>query len=346
MTPAVSIITPTFNHERYIGACLASVRAQSFASWEQIVIDDGSSDRTGAVVEAAGDARVRYVRQERAGLEGLCDTYNRALAMCRAPLVALLEGDDTWPRDKLATLVPAFDAPDVVLAYGLTEVVGEARHDFPPRIPGPEHVYPAGTLTNTPVGIAAAAMLDYRVLTFTYPCSVIVRRSTLERIGGFQRRPGLIVVDHPTFLRLALEGRFHFEPRVMGYWRVHTAGTTLGQMDHILAALRRDLGRTRAELGARLPLSAARWQEIGRTWRTAEGWMSLRRARRLLTCGRWADARPHLSHALAVGKTTTMLAALLGLAGSRLGFSIEPVYRLRGRAWFRAVPGGDVELVP
>ena len=224
--PLVSIITPTYNHADFLPDCIGSVLGQTFPSWELVVIDDGSTDDTSQVVDRFRDQRIRYVRQEHRGVERLAETYNDALALCRAPLITILEGDDYWPADKLESLVPAFQDEGVVLAYGVTEVVGEGRSQFASTIPSPDFAnhFPSGALTNTPVGSAALAMLDCRGLTFTYPCSVILRRLALERIGGFQERSGLPITDYPTFLRLSLDGRFHFEERTMGYWRVHRRG--------------------------------------------------------------------------------------------------------------------------
>ena len=112
----VSIITPTYNHEKFIGACLDSVRAQTDPDWEMIVVDDGSTDRTGDLVAAAAaaDPRIRHVRQPNKGLARLGETYNEALRLARGDLVAILEGDDFWPPHRLAVQRPAFDDPAVV----------------------------------------------------------------------------------------------------------------------------------------------------------------------------------------------------------------------------------------
>ncbi|MDM7940633.1 MAG: glycosyltransferase, partial [Methanothrix sp.] len=79
--PSVSIITPTYNHERYIAECIDSVLAQSYPYWEQIIIDDGSSDGTQDVISLYKDKRIKYIRQENKGIWRLGETYNKALQL-------------------------------------------------------------------------------------------------------------------------------------------------------------------------------------------------------------------------------------------------------------------------
>ena len=345
--PAVSIITPTHNHGEFLAECVGSVLGQTFASWEQIVIDDGSTDATPELMARFRDPRIRYLRQPRRGIERLAETYNSALAVCRAPLIAILEGDDTWPANKLEALVPAFADEGVVLAYGVTEVVGDGKAMFPARIPSPgfESFFLTGTLANVPVGSATLAMLDYRGLTFTYPCSVILRRRTLEAIGGFQHRPGLVVTDYPTFLRLSIEGRFHFDPRTMGYWRIHQAGTTANYMDQILAEIHRETLRFRGEFADHVRLRNNDWRDVDSRWQVALGGIAMRGARRLLLDGRWGDARAGLIRAMLSAEATTKVAALAGFVGSFVGHSVEWAYRLTGRAWFEQLEQDTVRLV-
>ena len=345
--PAVSIITPTYNHAAFLPACIESVLGQTFPSWEQIIIDDGSTDDTSQVIERSRDPRIQYVRQDHRGIDHLAETYNRALALCRAPLIAILEGDDYWPADKLEVLLPAFDDDEVVLAYGVTETVVETRCTVAPVIPTPDfmRVFPSGTLTNNPIGTATMAMLDCRGLTFTYPCSVILRRRALERIGGFAQRPGLPVTDYPTFLRLSLEGRFHFENRTMGYWRAHRDSITVRRTDEIHAAVYRDILRFRDELGARLQISEDAWRPIEQHWRVVNGAIAMRRARQLLLQARWREARRDLVRALGSAPSQTRFMALTGLLLSYLGLPIEWIYRRAGRAWFMRRDAGTFELI-
>ena len=93
-SPQVSIITSTFNHERFIGPCIESVINQTYQNWEQIIIDDGSSDRTPEIVRSYKDSRIHYIYQQNQSIEALAQTYNRALRESQGQLVGILERDD------------------------------------------------------------------------------------------------------------------------------------------------------------------------------------------------------------------------------------------------------------
>src|SRR5438309_11287439 len=116
--PLVSVVTPTYNHDHYIGPCIESLLRQTYPNWEQIIIDDGSTDATRKALERYTEPRIRYHRQTNQGAYALARTYNRALDLAKGSLIAILEGDDLWPQKKLATLVPTLDDPRIVLAYG------------------------------------------------------------------------------------------------------------------------------------------------------------------------------------------------------------------------------------
>ena len=109
--PLVSIITPTYNHGSFIRPCIDSVLAQNYSNWEQIIIDDGSTDSTAAMIAEYSDPRIHYIRQLNRGPFELAKTYNSALSKSRGNIIAILEGDDFWPPEKLQALVPAFHDP-------------------------------------------------------------------------------------------------------------------------------------------------------------------------------------------------------------------------------------------
>jgi hypothetical protein len=116
-SPAVSVVMPTWNRAKVIGAAIRSVQAQSHADWELIVIDDGSTDETADIVGSlAADRRIRYQVQAHSGP---CAARNHALRLARGALIAYLDSDNVWYPHFLAAAVELFAArADVDCAYG------------------------------------------------------------------------------------------------------------------------------------------------------------------------------------------------------------------------------------
>lgn len=115
--PAVSIILPTYNRARFVGEAIRSVQAQAFPAWELIVVDDGSTDDTEAVIKSyAGDTRIKYIKQENGG----CSlARNIGIANSSAALIAYINSDNTWYPDFLSAAVDHFAThADDDLIYG------------------------------------------------------------------------------------------------------------------------------------------------------------------------------------------------------------------------------------
>ena len=91
--PQISVIIPTFNRVRLVVQAIDSVLKQSFHDFEIVVIDDGSSDDTGAVIQQYTDPRVRYIYQENTGLAG---ARNAGIRAARGQYVAFLDADDLF----------------------------------------------------------------------------------------------------------------------------------------------------------------------------------------------------------------------------------------------------------
>lgn len=112
--PAVSVVIPAYNYGRYLRDAIDSVLAQTFGDFEVLVIDDGSTDDTAALVRTYSDPRVRYIYQANAGLSA---ARNTGIRESRAPFVALLDADDAWLPPMLAMTMAQFSevASDVGL---------------------------------------------------------------------------------------------------------------------------------------------------------------------------------------------------------------------------------------
>lgn len=112
MTPRVSVVMPAFDAESSVGAAVESVLGQTYRDFELVVVDDGSTDATAAIVEAhAGPTRL--VRQENAGVAA---ARNRGIAEASGDLITFCDGDDFLFARHLEALVSVFDAHDGGLA--------------------------------------------------------------------------------------------------------------------------------------------------------------------------------------------------------------------------------------
>lgn len=326
--PQVSIITPTYNHEAVIGECIQSVLAQTFDDWEMIIVDDGSTDRTGEVVASFSDPRIRYVHQENKGVNRLKETYNTALQLARGRAVAILEGDDYWPADKLKIQAPDFDDEKVVLSSGFTEIVREGKPEGRTPVEAP----PEETRNNRPVGRAALSMMHPNNLTYTFPVSTMIRTETLRRIGGFQQPEGLPLVDFPTVLRLTLEGGFRFHERVLGYWRRHSASVTQGNLSAILENVYRHAFEFIQEHRKSIPATDEELDRLEADWDEVALMRCILRGRLLAERREGKLAATAFRQALAFrhsAKTGAMINLYATLASA--GMSLEPLYRRMGR---------------
>lgn len=321
--PLVSIITPTYNHDLYIGRCLESVLAQTEPRWEQIVIDDGSTDGTAEIVGHFTDARIRYVSRRHHGIAGLGGAYNLALRMARGTFVAILEGDDFWPQDKLERQLPAFEDPEVVLSWGLaaeTDPAGEARRVHPELDQLRRHQHKTAAQT-------VQLLLEGNCIP---ACTVLCRTSALLAVGGFHQPAGLPNVDYPTWLQLCRVGRFAPVNRIVGFYRRHDHQVSMTMTKEIGRNL--DVGpafvealdmRERKTLGVSVD-AARRFARRGRAEKDfAAGRVALREGRRRV-------ATAYFRRALRGGGSGIRLRAMVGLASLYLGTDLDAlsgVYR-------------------
>jgi len=97
MDPAVSVVIPAFNAEKYIKESINSILSQTFQDFEIIVVDDGSTDNTGKIIKQYG-SKVNYIFQENSGPS---KARNTAISVAKGKYIAFLDADDLWTPNKL-----------------------------------------------------------------------------------------------------------------------------------------------------------------------------------------------------------------------------------------------------
>lgn len=212
--PLISIITPVYNLESYIEQTIHSVLGQTYQNWEWIIMDDGSTDNTRNIINSYKDERIKYFFQIHGGIDNICLTHNKALSLTKGDFIALIDGDDLWPEYKLEKQLNSFIDDKVVLSYGeccLIDSEGK-KIDYARNHPD------RSIAMNDPPGSALKELLFKS--NFIYNPTVMVRKSVLQKIGGFTIYKGL-AHDFPTWCQLSLEGKFNPLPQCLGCWRKH-----------------------------------------------------------------------------------------------------------------------------
>lgn len=320
-----TVVTPTYQHAAFIEDCIASVLAQTMSDWEMIIVDDGSTDGTADIAESIRDPRITVVRRAHQGIMALGTAYDLALAHATSPFIAVLEGDDAWPRTKLEDQLPLFDDPDVVLTFGPAGLMDQfgcvyARSSYSP----------SGRIArNEPVGSILAALAD---LNFLISPTVMVRRETLVATGGFLQPDGVPYVDHPTWLRLATAGKFARCPRIVGYRRCHpeqwTTTSLLEPAVNQTAYIKAITEQARGRLGPDVLAPLHRTIERGPASQVEV--QAVRQARLALLEGRWSQSIVVWRRLLHAQQPTVRALAMLGVMAAIVRTDVEWVFRIMG----------------
>jgi glycosyltransferase involved in cell wall biosynthesis len=238
----VSIVIPAYNAPVYLSQTLDSILAQTLTKWEGVIVDDGSTDETGAIADryARLDPRLRVVHQTN---RGVAAARNRGFAETRAdvPYVIFLDQDDLWEQDALLRLIQTLeDYREAVAAHGLSRFIDEQAEPCSPgelEVWGRHRLGVVGKrlLPWPPEAPTTLAVLAYRNCIATIG-QTLIRRSALEVVGAFDpvTTP---CEDWDLTLRLSKLGPLAYLDRVVLNKRKHGASQSR-QRDRVFEAAR------------------------------------------------------------------------------------------------------------
>ena len=246
--PEVSIVMPAYNAAAFIGWAIDSVLAQTHSGWELIVVNDGSTDDTEAVVRSYGEARIRCLRQAN---QGPGAARNLGLANSQGDCVIFLDADDWWDARCLAALVEGLSKtdPQDAVVHADWAYAGDAER-------------PGDAVSSALDANGALATLVLRN-PIAIHCA-LVRRAALLAVGGFPTEDPALE-DWELWLRLAAAGYgFVHVPELLAFytWRPGSKGKDV-------ESRKADRLATLDRLWARLDLPAAIRELRGRSYATA-----------------------------------------------------------------------------
>jgi glycosyltransferase involved in cell wall biosynthesis/SAM-dependent methyltransferase len=209
-TPLVSVVAIFLNAERFLAEAIQSVIAQTYPTWELLLVDDGSSDGSSAIARGLADRepnRVRYLEHPGHRNQGMSASRNLGLHHARGEYLALLDADDVWLPEKLERQVAILEAhPQVALLFGAplywfgwTERSEDRQRDYVIDLKVPvDRAYDPPHL-----------LLPFLQRAAPTPCpsDVLVRRAAALSVDGFEAHfvgVNMVYEDQAFFSKLLL----------------------------------------------------------------------------------------------------------------------------------------------
>lgn len=253
--PRVSVVVPTHNRRDLLIETLASVRDQTLADWELLVVDDDSSDGTAEYLDGLVDPRLRRFRPDKHGERSAA--RNLGLANAHADFIMFLDDDDLLRPNALRLLVSELDAdPDLVAAVGsrrFREINQDSTFHFQ-------------------TSKAATVHHAWRDLLFNWTPNSgqnLYRADVVRAVGGYDTRC-LPCEDRAMWLRIAHVGPVRVIPKVVLEYRVHSGQSKPLDVDRIRETVFRDfiatLSPDEGEEALRLRRAVAIGQDDFSSW--------------------------------------------------------------------------------
>ena len=215
--PAISIQICCYNSEKYLDETIKSVLLQTFKDWELIIVNDGSTDATEAIIKEYihKDAPIVYFYQKN---KGFAAARNKALGLSRGDWVAILDHDDLWYPEKLEIQNKSTEKyPSAKLHFSNSEWFNNNGRIVRKTI---EHQkFRTGLMLNSFLKlIVEGCFIDSE--------TVLMDRQALIDCGGFNEHYRYIV-DYDMCMRLAYKyDIIYYEDRVLAKWRMHPRQAT------------------------------------------------------------------------------------------------------------------------
>ncbi len=213
MSPAVSVITPTYNRANFLKKSIQSVLRQTFGDFEIIVINNYSDDNTLEVVNSFNDDRIKIINFKNEGI--IAKSRNQGIMNSSGRYIAFLDDDDLWCPDKLELQVKYLESnPDFGLVYSNALIIDE-------------HDNRKGLLINPKQAKTGSVFLNLLTDTFIPALTVLMRRGIVETNGLFNEEPCMRAAeDYEYWLRASLKFDFGYIDKPLALYRVHSGGAS------------------------------------------------------------------------------------------------------------------------
>ena len=152
MNSLVSIITPSYNSEKFIKECIESVIAQTYTNWEMMIVDDCSIDNSRQIITSLAEKNKKIKKIFLDNNVGAAEARNVAIRQAKGKYIAFLDSDDLWNPKKLEKQLSFMNENEIAFSYTTYQFMSEGGEDLSNIISAPEKMTYHSYLKNTIIG--------------------------------------------------------------------------------------------------------------------------------------------------------------------------------------------------
>lgn len=226
--PLVSVVVPSYNHERYIRQALMSALSSTIDEIEVVVVDDGSNDNSAEIIQSIDDPRVRFFSQSNSGAHA---AINKGVELARSEWISILNSDDVYFPEKLQTHLD-FHArhPELEASVSTVRYVDEEGEPLDGENASVKWYRTARLAYRKQQSLLKSLFIANRLVTTS---SIFVKKQTLVKLGGF--KSFRYVHDWFFFLSLARKEMLQVIDKPLVCYRLHGNNAVFENMDRLLA---------------------------------------------------------------------------------------------------------------
>ena len=233
MYPEISVILCSYNSEKFIYETLLSIKEQTYKNYEIVIVDDGSKDKTVLLInnfiQENKNINIKFLKQQN---KGLAKARNVAIANCSFNLVAIIDHDDLWHKDKLSTQIQFIIRNDKCYLFFSDFEYLNYNNKYKTRFQIAEFID-----NYIPQELNLKKQRGYYYLAkfgcFIGSSTVIFKKEVMHEIGKFDEEY-IFLTDYIFFLKLAKKFDIFCSPEVLAKWRFHNENATVKLNSHYI----------------------------------------------------------------------------------------------------------------
>lgn len=211
--PRVSVIIPSYNHEKFVAAAIQSVLEQTYQDFEIIITDDGSTDETVSVIKSFTDPRIKLFYFD--CNQGACAAANNCISAATGEFIAMLSSDDVFARDKLEKQVSFLDLnPKIGAVLSYAEIIDDSG-----ELLSEDHFYKHIFIQPNKTRFEWLNYFFFGGNCLCHP-SALIRKECYDNVGLYDERFAQLP-DFDFWIRLCIKYEIYIIPENLISFRVH-----------------------------------------------------------------------------------------------------------------------------